>query len=68
MFSDELEDPSVSLSVDIQHVMIVTNAVSSFAAMLYTPEGQALIVKVWAETMAELDFAGPKAILESMRI
>ena len=48
--------------------MIVTNAVSSFAAMLYTPEGQALIVKVWAETMAELDFAGPKAILESMRI
>jgi hypothetical protein len=39
----------------------------SFAAFLYTPEGKAVIQRVWNETLAELDFAGVRLILESMR-
>jgi hypothetical protein len=35
--------------------------------MLYTPEGQNLIERVWKETMAELSFAGVEGILESMK-
>ncbi|KAK4044305.1 hypothetical protein C8A01DRAFT_42971 [Parachaetomium inaequale] len=36
-----------------------------FAAYLYTPEGQVVTQRVWDETLAELDFAGVRPILES---
>jgi hypothetical protein len=35
--------------------------------MLYTPEGKIITQKAWDETLAELDFAGVRGILESMR-
>lgn len=35
--------------------------------MLYTPEGDKLRQKLWEETLTELDFAGVRTILESMR-
>jgi hypothetical protein len=38
-----------------------------FAALLYTPEGKVVIERVWEETLAELEFAGVRPILESMR-
>ncbi|KAK3937975.1 hypothetical protein QBC46DRAFT_391351 [Diplogelasinospora grovesii] len=38
-----------------------------FAAYLYTPEGQVVTQRVWEETLAELDFAGVRAILNSMK-
>ncbi|KAF2267912.1 NAD(P)-binding protein [Lojkania enalia] len=38
-----------------------------FNAYLYTPEGQAAIQRVWDETLTELEFAGVRAILDSMK-
>lgn len=38
-----------------------------FAALLYTPEGEVLKERVWEETLAELDFAGVRGILEQMK-
>ncbi|KAJ7232459.1 hypothetical protein B0H12DRAFT_1019266 [Mycena haematopus] len=38
-----------------------------FAASLYTLEGKVLTRRVWEETLTELDFAGVRQILESMR-
>jgi hypothetical protein len=34
---------------------------------LYTLEGKVVTERVWEETLAELDFAGVRTILESMR-
>jgi hypothetical protein len=34
---------------------------------LYTLEGKVVIERVWEETLTELNFAGVRAILESMR-
>ncbi|KAH7397774.1 hypothetical protein BKA64DRAFT_753442 [Cadophora sp. MPI-SDFR-AT-0126] len=42
-------------------------AVHPFPALLYTPEGKVLIERVWEETLNELDFAGVRHILESMK-
>ncbi|KAF2678492.1 NAD(P)-binding protein [Lentithecium fluviatile CBS 122367] len=41
--------------------------VHPFAAFLYTPEGQVVTRRLWDETMAELDFAGIRSILDSLR-
>ncbi|KAI1170971.1 NAD(P)-binding protein [Nemania sp. FL0916] len=38
-----------------------------FASLLYTTEGKALTQRIWDETLAELEFAGVRAILESMK-
>ncbi|KAI8631889.1 NAD(P)-binding protein [Xylariaceae sp. FL1651] len=38
-----------------------------FSSMLYTPEGKVVTQRVWDETLAELDFAGVRSILESMK-
>ncbi|KAF8129425.1 hypothetical protein K438DRAFT_1644612 [Mycena galopus ATCC 62051] len=38
-----------------------------FAAVLYTPEGKVVTRRLWEETLAELEFAGARQILESMR-
>jgi hypothetical protein len=35
--------------------------------MLYKPEGDELRQRLWEETLTELDFAGVRTILESMR-
>jgi hypothetical protein len=34
---------------------------------LYTPEGHVVRERVWEETLAELDFAGVRPILESLK-
>ncbi|OQU94000.1 hypothetical protein CLAIMM_00425 [Cladophialophora immunda] len=38
-----------------------------FAAMLYKPEGKAVIEKLWRETIDELSFANVQPVLESMK-
>lgn len=43
------------------------NWISRFATLLYTPEGKKITEKLWQETMAELSFAKPLDILESMK-
>jgi hypothetical protein len=40
---------------------------NSFASFLYTAEGKVVTKRVWEETLAELEFAGVRGILESMR-
>ena len=66
MFSHELEDPSVSSS-NLPKGSSIAKFVRRFAAMLYTPEGKVLTDRVWEETLTELDFAGVRTILESMK-
>ncbi|KAI1765461.1 NAD(P)-binding protein [Hypoxylon sp. FL1150] len=39
-----------------------------FASLLYTPEGKVATQRLWNETLAELDFASVRAILDSMKI
>ncbi|KAI0160842.1 hypothetical protein GGR52DRAFT_561903 [Hypoxylon sp. FL1284] len=39
---------------------------SSFAAFLYTPEGQKARGRLWKETLAELEFAGVQKILDGL--
>jgi len=41
--------------------------VSSFAAFVYTPEGEAVRQQLWKETMAEFEFAGVQNILEGLK-
>ncbi|KAI0146159.1 hypothetical protein GGR57DRAFT_506681 [Xylariaceae sp. FL1272] len=41
--------------------------VHPFAAYLYTQEGQAVVDRVWNETLAEFEFAGARGIIESMQ-
>ncbi|KAK9365018.1 NAD(P)-binding protein-23 [Lipomyces kononenkoae] len=38
-----------------------------FPAFLYTPEGKVVMQRLWDETLAELDFAGVRTILNSMK-
>ncbi|CAJ2506484.1 Uu.00g006140.m01.CDS01 [Anthostomella pinea] len=38
-----------------------------FHALMYTPEGEAATERLWKETMDELDFAGVRGIVESMK-
>ena len=38
-----------------------------FAAFLYTLEGKVVIERAWEETLAELDFAGVRNILEAVK-
>jgi len=38
-----------------------------FINLVYTPEGEKLKDTLWEETMAELEFAGARGILEGMR-
>jgi hypothetical protein len=35
--------------------------------MLYTPEGNELRQRLWEETLTELDFAGVRSVLDSLR-
>jgi hypothetical protein len=41
--------------------------VGSFTALLYEPNGKAVIDRLWDETMEELAFAGPLEILNNLR-
>ena len=38
-----------------------------FAAFLYTLEGKVVIERAWEETLAELNFAGVRKILDDMK-
>jgi hypothetical protein len=40
---------------------------SSFPALLYAPERNATIERVWEETLAEFEFADARGIIEAMR-
>lgn len=40
---------------------------SSFAAFVYTPEGEAARETLWQETMAEFKFAGVQRILNGLK-
>jgi hypothetical protein len=40
---------------------------SSFAAFVYTPEGEAARETLWQETMAEFEFAGAQKILNDFK-
>ncbi|KAI1142848.1 NAD(P)-binding protein [Hypoxylon sp. FL0543] len=42
-------------------------SISPYNSFLYTPEGRDAADRLWQETMEELDFAGVRGILESMR-
>ena len=72
MLSNELEDTSVSFSHNLLRATKPPNSVLMnvyrFAAYLYTPEGKVVRERCWEETLAELEFAGVKSILESMRV
>jgi hypothetical protein len=41
-----------------------SDANGRFAALLYGPDGQQLIEKVWKETLAELSFANIEGVLK----
>ncbi|KAI1446794.1 NAD(P)-binding protein [Annulohypoxylon stygium] len=41
--------------------------ISPYNAFLYTPEGREAADKLWEETMKELEFAGVRGIMESMK-
>ncbi len=65
MLPHELEDPSVSpLPLPFG---FLAKAFRRFAALIYTPEGKVVTERVWDETLAELDFAGVRSILNSMK-
>jgi hypothetical protein len=69
VFPHVLEDPSVSSPFSILPLVesLLLLRLGRFAAFLYTPEGKVVIERVWEETLAELEFAGVRPILESMR-
>jgi hypothetical protein len=46
---------------------IFANKSRSFATFLYTAEGEVAMQRLWDETMVELDFAGVRSILGSMK-
>ncbi|KAI1093644.1 NAD(P)-binding protein [Rostrohypoxylon terebratum] len=41
--------------------------ISPYNSFLYTPEGREVADKLWEETMGELEFAGVRGIMESMK-
>lgn len=67
MFPHELGDPPVSPRRFLHSLKSFANASRRFASLLYTPEGKVITQRVWDETLAELDFAGVRDILDSMR-
>ena len=40
---------------------------SSFAGLLYTPDGKQIIERLWQETIAELSFAEVQGVLDSLK-
>ena len=71
MFHHELADPPVSACEfsrsSSSSYPSPANASRRFAAYLYTPEGKVVTQRCWDETMAELEFADVRTILNSMR-
>ncbi|KAM0211446.1 hypothetical protein ACHAPA_008606 [Fusarium lateritium] len=50
------------------HGSLISNwKISSFAAFIYTPEGETARRKLWEETMAEFEFASGQKILDNLR-
>ena len=66
MFPHELADPSVRSPCFLNQFRFLAKASHRFAAFLYTPEGKVVTKRIWEETLAELDFAGVRAILDSV--
>ncbi|KUL90964.1 hypothetical protein ZTR_00809 [Talaromyces verruculosus] len=60
-------DAMVSKGKESHGCFLMSWKIHPFAAMLYTPEGTVLRQRLWEETLTELDFAGVRTILESMR-
>ncbi|MCJ1281113.1 hypothetical protein MMC26_000431 [Xylographa opegraphella] len=50
------------------HVCFIMSwQIHPFAAFLYTPEGRAVTQRCWEETLAALEFANARTVLDSMR-
>jgi hypothetical protein len=64
MFLNELESSSVRCLL-LSFSDFFPNKYCRFASLLYTPEGEVAMQRLWDETMAELDFAGVRTILDS---
>ncbi|KAL0256801.1 hypothetical protein SLS55_009198 [Diplodia seriata] len=60
-------DALVSKGKESHGCFLMSWQIHPFAAFLYTPEGKVVTERVWEETLAELDFANVRAILDSMR-
>ncbi|KAI1113851.1 NAD(P)-binding protein [Nemania sp. NC0429] len=60
-------DALVSKGKESHGCFLMSWDIHPFSAFLYTPEGAVVIQRAWDETLAELDFAGVRAILESMK-
>ncbi|KAK0709328.1 hypothetical protein B0T26DRAFT_785265 [Lasiosphaeria miniovina] len=61
-----LVDAVVNKGQESHGCFLMSWQIHPFSAFLYTPEGAVVIQRVWDETLAELDFAGVRGILESM--
>ncbi|RAO69830.1 uncharacterized protein BHQ10_005842 [Talaromyces amestolkiae] len=62
-----LVDAMVNKGKESHGGFLMSWEIHPFAAMLYTTEGDILRQRLWEETLTELDFAGVRIILESMR-
>ncbi|KAI1150667.1 NAD(P)-binding protein [Nemania diffusa] len=60
-------DALVNKGKESHGCFIMSWEIHPFASLLYTPEGKVITQRVWDETLAELDFAGVRTILESMK-
>ncbi|KAI0106421.1 hypothetical protein GGR51DRAFT_517648 [Nemania sp. FL0031] len=49
------------------HGCFLMSIISSFPALLYTPEGKLMTQRVWDETLAEFEFADARSIIEGMK-
>ncbi|KAK0720988.1 hypothetical protein B0H67DRAFT_600314 [Lasiosphaeris hirsuta] len=60
-------DAVINKGKEAHGCFLMSWSIHPFPAMLYTPEGRVVTQKVWDETLAELEFAGVRGILDSMR-
>ncbi|KAK0625082.1 hypothetical protein B0T17DRAFT_617218 [Bombardia bombarda] len=60
-------DAVVNKGQESHGCFLMSWGIHPFPALLYTPEGKVAIDRLWDETLAELDFAGIRAILDSMK-
>ncbi|KIN05211.1 hypothetical protein OIDMADRAFT_157876 [Oidiodendron maius Zn] len=60
-------DAVVNKGKESHGCFIMSWQIHPFAAYLYTPEGKVVTQRCWDETMAELEFADVRTILNSMR-
>ncbi|KAI1194466.1 NAD(P)-binding protein [Nemania serpens] len=62
-----LVDALINKGKESHGCFLMSWEIHPFASFLYTPEGAVVTQRAWDETLAELDFAAVRAILESMK-